>query len=310
MSKHYAIGVDLGGTNLRVALVSSTGEVIEKLRVPTEGEPLEALNEGIERLLGEKVKGIGLGIAGLIDRENQTVIKSPNLPALNGRSFKGLDFGGGLPVVIENDANCAALGERWMGAGRQFRNFVLMTLGTGIGGGIVCDGKLLEVAAEVGHMSIISGGEKCLCGNLGCLENYASARGIVDAAVKALEKDGAESGLRQLCNGNIYKLTAEDIYNASYEGDAVAREALKAAGRHLGVGIANLINIFSPEAVILTGGLTGAWDIFIEEAIREASRRAFKGLFDRVKIIPSALGVEDAGILGAAALVLHERKNV
>lgn len=307
MSKHYAIGVDLGGTNLRVALVSAAGEVVEKFRAPSTAEPLEAMREGVNKFLDKKVKGIGLGIAGLIDRAEKRVIKSPNLPSLNGVSLKELDLG--APFVIENDANCAALGEKWMGAGRDFRSFILITLGTGIGGGFVYDDKLLEVAAEVGHMSIISGGEKCLCGNLGCLENYASARGIVDAAVRALEKNPSDSPLRRISNGNIYKLTAEDIYKSSYEGDALAREALKDAGKYLGVGIANLINMLSPEAVILTGGLTGAWDIFVEEAIREASKRAFKGLFDRVKIIPSSLGVEDAGILGAAALVLNERKN-
>jgi glucokinase len=208
------------------------------------------------------------------------------------------------PVVFENDANCAALGERWMGAGKEFRNFVLMTLGTGIGGGIVYDCDLLGIPAEVGHMSIDSRGSKCPCGNHGCLELYASARAITGAATKALEQ-GEASILRDCCKGNIYKIIPEDIYAAAFDGDNLARGVLKTAGRHLGTGIANLINIMGPDAIILTGGLIGAWDIFIEEAIKEASRRTFIGLFERVRIAPSALGGDDAGVIGAAGLILH-----
>jgi glucokinase len=305
MGTKYAIGVDIGGTNLRVALVSEDGRIIEKIKQPSTGDVMSSLRASVERLALEGAAGIGIGVAGILDREDMRVIKSPNLPSINGKSFR--DLGLALPMVVENDANAAALGERWMGAGRDYRNFVLMTLGTGIGGGIIHHGELLGVAAEIGHMSIVADGEKCPCGNYGCLENYASARAIIETAVGALEK-GSQSMLRDCCKGNYYKISPEDIYGAAFEGDGLAREVLKDAGRYLGIGIANMINIMSPEAVILTGGLIGAWDIYIKEAIREASRRAFAGLVEGVKILPSALGGEDAGILGAAALILHEEK--
>ena len=187
------------------------------------------------------------------------------------------------------------------GAGKNFENFVLLTLGTGIGGGIIHKGELLDVSAEVGHMSINAEAEKCPCGNIGCLENYASARAMIARAVAMLEK-GTESMLKECCKGSIYKITPEDIYNSALEGDTLSREILREAGRALGVGLANLINILSPEAIILAGGLVGAWNIYVQEAIREASRRAFKDLFDAVKIIPSSLG-DEAGVVGAASLV-------
>jgi glucokinase len=298
MSEHYAIGVDIGGTNLRVALVSEEGRILKKTRVPSSGDVMASLKEAVKELLKElledNVAGVGIGVAGVLDRETQTVISSPNMPWMDGKTFKDLNLG--VPVVIENDANAAVLGEKWLGAGREFDSFVLLTLGTGIGGGIFHGGRLMNVSAEIGHMSVEASGVRCTCGNTGCLERYASARAIVDAATKALEI-GAESLLRDCCGGNIYRMTSEDVHTAAREGDNLAREVLKEAGRYLGVGIANIINILSPQAVILTGGLIGA-----------ASRRAFKTLSDKVKILPSPLGGDESGVLGAAALILHEKR--
>lgn len=304
MSEHYAIGVDLGGTSLRAALVSKEGEIIQKTRVPSSGDVMASLKKAVEGLLREGVAGVGIGAAGVIDAETMTVVKSPNLPALNGKSFKSLGLD--IPLVVANDANAAALGEKWLGAGREFDSFVLMTLGTGIGGGIFHDGKLMDVAAEIGHMTVEAGGLSCPCGNVGCLERYASARAISDAATEGLE-ECTESLLRECCGGNIYRITPEHVYSAAREGDNFAREVLKEAGRYLGVGIANIVNILSPQAVILTGGLTGAWDIFVEEAKKEAARRAFKSLFRKLQVLPSPLGGDDSGVLGAAALILHEQ---
>lgn len=302
MSKHYAIGIDLGGTNLRAALVSREGNIIKKIKEPSSGDVLESLYRVVESVYTDDVAGIGIGVAGLVDRKGGAVITSPNLPAVEGVSFvEAMHTRFSVPIFIENDANVAALGEKWMGAGKEFDNFILLTLGTGIGGGIIYEGNLVNVSAEVGHMSINADGEKCPCGNTGCLESYASARAMIGRAVSALEK-GAESMLRECCKGNFYKLTPEDIYKSALEGDSLAREILREAGRYLGVGIANIINIMSPEAVILAGGLLGAWNIYVQEAMREASRRAFKELFDVVKIIPSSLG-DEAGVVGAAGLV-------
>lgn len=302
MSMKYAIGIDLGGTNLRVALVSEEGEIARKLKKSSPEEVFDSLLETIAEVKHGEIAGIGLGVAGLIDRKNNRVFSSPNL-----RAVEGIDLIGGIqrrfnvPVYIENDANVAALGEKVSGAGRNFENFVLLTLGAGIGGGIIYKGSLLDVSAEVGHMSINAEAEKCPCGNVGCLENYASARAMIARAVTMLEK-GTESILKECCKGNIYKITPEDIYKSALEGDTLSREILREAGKSLGVGLANLINILSPEAIILAGGLVGAWNIYIQEAIKEASRRAFKDVFDAVKIIPSSLG-EDAGVAGAASLV-------
>lgn len=304
MSKKYAIGIDLGGTNLRVALVSEEGEIAHRLKKTSPDDVVRALCESIAEIGYDGLAGIGIGTAGVVDRRNGRVYVSPNLRAVEGVEIVAeVRSRFGVPVFIENDANAAALGERIRGAGREYDNFVLLTLGTGIGGGIIHNGELMEVSAEIGHMSINSEAEKCSCGNIGCLENYASARAMVSKTVGFIEK-GSESILKDCCKGNIYKLTPEDIYKAALDGDALAREILKDAGKYLGVGLANIINIMSPDAIILTGGLTGAWNIYVQEAIKEASRRAFKDLFDSVKIIPSLLG-DDAGTIGAACLVFR-----
>ncbi len=302
MSEKKAIGIDIGGTNLRVALVSAAGEVLTKVKVSSTGDIMAAIGRAVDGMLDDDVVGIGVGVAGLIDREGRRVLTSPNL-----QNIEGLALGEIVPgrrVVIENDANAAAIGERWMGAGREFRNFVLLTLGTGIGCGIVQDGTLLPVPAEAGHMSIHAAGERCPCGNYGCLEQYSSARAITNRILGAIEK-GTASILKDYHQGNVYKITPEDVYKAAFEGDSLSRETLREAGRNLGVGIANMINIFGPDAVILTGGLTRAWDIYIVEAIREASRRAFREIFEKARIIQSGLGDDDTGIIGAAALILH-----
>jgi glucokinase len=302
MNKPYAIGIDLGGTNLRVALVSRDNEIIKKIKKPTSDDILSSIISAAEGIFSDEVAGIGIGVAGLIDAKNGRVFTSPNLHAVEKVDLvKELRERFSVPVYIENDANAAALGEMRAGAGKDFSNFVLFTLGTGIGGGIVYDRKLLHIAAEIGHMSISADGEKCHCGNYGCLESYAAGRAILSKAVSLLEA-GRESLLKAQCGGNFYKLTAEDINKAALDGDNLSREILKTAGRYLGIGIANVINILSPEAIILSGGLTGAWDIYVQEAIKEASKRTLKELFDRVRILPSLLP-DDAGIIGSAGLV-------
>ena len=304
MAIKYAIGIDIGGTNMRAGLVSREGAVIKRIKQPTSEEVINSLLAAIENLFSDDVGGVGLGVAGVVDRKKKRVMVSPNLHIIETMDLVGeIEKKFKAPVFIENDANAAALGELWAGAGRGFSDFVLFTLGTGVGGGIVYDGKLLNVSAEIGHMTINTDGEKCHCGNSGCLESYASVRAILSRAVTSLES-GRESLLREYCGGNFYRLTTEDIYKAALDGDNLARELLKNAGRHLGIGIASLINLMSPQAIILSGGLTGAWDIYVQEAIKEASRRAFKELSDRVNIIPSLLK-DDAGIVGAAGLVFH-----
>ncbi len=302
MDKKYAIGIDLGGTNIRVGLVSAAGEVEKKIKEPTSDSLLETIIKAVDSLFSDKVVGIGIGVAGVIDRNNRKVLNSPNLHAVEEIDIANeMKRRFSTPVFIENDANTAAVGEMWIGAGKGLSRFVLFTLGTGIGGGIVHDKNLLDISAEIGHMTISADGEKCHCGNYGCLESYASARAIRSKTVSVLET-GRESLLPGYCGGNFYKLTVEDIFRAALDGDNLAREVFKNAGRYLGIGIANMINLMSPEAIILAGGLIGAWDLYIQEAIKEASKRAFKELFENVKIVPSMLK-DDAGTVGAAGLV-------
>ncbi|MBI5026056.1 MAG: ROK family protein [Nitrospirae bacterium] len=298
-----AIGIDVGGTNIKIARVSMNGEVIQKDMVNTPSSGLkDALSSMLKGFIDKDVIGVGIGIAGVIDRKAGQAVKSPNIPELTDfpiRETLSKEFS--MPVIVENDASVYAWGEKWLGAGRDFENFILLTLGTGIGGGIIYNGGLFTGAAEVGHMVIEPQGLPCSCGSYGCLESYASGRAIVNRAVGELEKNN-KSILKECCEGNFYKLTSEDIYKAALDGDSLSREVFRETGRYLGLGIVNLINIFSPEAIILGGGLIGAWDLFIEELKKEVTKRAFLPFSQNIKILPAALK-EDAGPIGAAGLV-------
>lgn len=305
MSNKYVVGVDLGGTNIRAALIDFEGKVAEKAKAPTGNDPLQTLFRLLEPVYAAaagEVAGLGIAVAGLINRDKGIVIGSPNIPKLDGVNLRAeVENIYKTRIVIENDANAAAYGEKFSGVGKDIKNFVMFTLGTGIGAGIIYDGRLLPVAAEIGHMSIKADGQQCPCGNVGCLELYASATAIIGNTVAELEKGGS-SILKEFNNGNFYKVEAKDIYDAALEGDPLARNILREAGKGLGIGIANVINILSPDAIVLTGGLIGAWNIYIESAIKEASKRALKELYGNVQIIASTLG-DDAGLIGAAQLV-------
>lgn len=310
MSQNVAIGVDIGGTNIRAAVINSNGAVELKTKEATGAAPIEVVHKLVDSLYSrysQRICGIGIAVAGIIDRDEGVVVISPNIQGLTGKNLRA-DVGSRHKtcIVIENDANAAAYGEKFAGAGRDIKNFVILTLGTGIGSGIVINNKLLPVAAEAGHMSINANGQPCACGNVGCLESYASATAIIGNAVSEIEK-GNTSILKDYYNGNFYRITAEDIYKAALEGDPLSRTVVREAGKNLGIGIASLINLLSPDAIILTGGLLGAWNIYVEAAIQEASKRAIKELYAKVKIIPSSLG-DNAGIIGAAKLVFDECK--
>jgi glucokinase len=308
MLKRYALALDMGGTNIRSSIIAEDGTIAVRTREATGEGPAATAAEVARKLVAEHdylICGIGIAVAGIIEQTTGTVLRSPNIPALANCSLKKLfveQFR--LPVSVANDANAAALGEKWVGAGKNFDNFVLLTLGTGIGCGVVQNGSLLPIAAEAGHMSIAGEGPTCGCGNGGCLEQFASASAIISRAMAEIEK-GTPSLLRELYQGNFYKITAEDVYTAALEGDALARTTLRDAGRALGVGIANLINLFSPDAVIVTGGLTGAWNIYGEAATAEAARRALPELYQRTEILVSPV-FDDAGLLGAARLVFQK----
>ena len=313
MVKHCCIAADIGGSNIRVSLVSDDLGIMLKLKEPSGGEPFGVLVRLIEELLsnlpaGMTCCGIGLAVAAIIDKTSGTILRAPNIQSFSGLGLiREIKDRFALTVIMENDANAAAYGERVAGAGRDFKDFIMLTLGTGIGGGIVIGGRLLEVAAEIGHSTINMTGPQCGCGNSGCLESYASATAIIGNAVASLDSN-SESMLKDLHNGNAYKISAEDIYKAALEGDPLARTLLRDAGRALGIGIANMINCLSPQAVILTGGLLGAWNIYVEAAMAEASKRAVPELYERTQIIASSLG-DDAGTVGMAALVFDGAKG-
>ena len=308
-----AIGIDIGGTNIKVVRVSEKGEILTAVTEPTPAEPGKSpdkiknvLLKILQNILNDSVIGIGFGIAGLIDRKNGIVIESPNISAINDFRVKEIfEKELSLPVVVENDANAYAYGEKWIGSGKNFNNFVLLTLGTGLGGGITYQGGLFEGAAEIGHMVIEPQGRFCTCGSFGCLESYASGRAIVDRIISALE-GGTKSMLIECCDGNFYKITPELVYKTALEGDNLSREVFREVGLYLGIGIGNLVNIFSPEAVILGGGLIGAWDLFIEELKKEFFKRALKPLSADVRILKATLK-EDGGSIGAAGLIFKTK---
>lgn len=307
MNTHHALVFDIGGTNIRGAVIDSSGLLVSRLNEPTSANTIDTLMKMASRLLSgtdRVIEGIGVAVAGIIDPSAGMILRSPNIPSLAGLAPAALlQERFGLRAKIVNDANAAALGEKWLGSGKNFRNFVLLTLGTGIGCGVVMDDMLLPIAAEAGHMSIANEGPTCGCGNIGCLEQFASASAIIGRAMAEIEK-GSPSLLRELHQGNFYKMTAENVYAAALEGDPLARTVLRDAGRALGVGMANLINIFCPEAIIVTGGLTGAWNIYGEAASAEAARRSLPELFLNTQIVISPV-FDDAGLLGAAQLVFQ-----
>ncbi|MEK6743902.1 MAG: ROK family protein [Nitrospirota bacterium] len=305
------IGVDLGGTNLRTALVSQNGEVADKVKEPTRASDghakvIQKLIENIKAQLdsalrnGFKVAAVGVGAPGVIHAQTGMVVKSPNFPDWNNLPLKKeLESALALPVSIENDANAAALGEQWRGAGRGITSMILLTLGTGVGGGIVLDGRIWPgadgMAGEIGHMTIIPDGRRCGCGNTGCLEMYTSSRGIVMTY--------------QERSSRPQSITSEEIYQAARDGDAVAGDVMKDMGRFLGIGIANLINIFNPEMIVIGGGVKDAWPLFIDATREEIKKRAFEYTAARTRIVSSLLG-DDAGMIGAAALAFQKLNAV
>lgn len=307
-----AIGVDLGGTNTRTSLVSGNGDVLDRLKEATcvpEGHAkvIERLVRNIRAEVssaerrGLAVAAVGVGAPGVIHGRTGVVVKSPNFPDWNDLPLKRiLERELELPVVIENDANAAALGEQWRGAAQGIGSMILLTLGTGVGGGIVLDGKIWHgadgMAGELGHMTIVPDGRACGCGNTGCLEMYASSRGIVLAFGEERGGQGPQA------------VTSEQVTQAAREGGEAALRAVQRMGRCLGIGIANLINIFNPEMVVLGGGVMEAWDLFIGSTLDEVRKRAFAYPAERTRIVPSLLG-DDAGMMGAAAAAFQLVEN-
>jgi glucokinase len=255
-----------------------------------------------------QIAGVGIGSPGPLDREKGLVIVTPNLGWKDFPLRDRVSTQVGLPCTLDNDANCATLGEVWLGAAKGGRNVVGFTLGTGIGGGLVLDGRLYhgvsDVAGEIGHMTIEANGRKCGCGNYGCLEAYAAAPAIASRAREAMSR-GEPTLLTELCEGDISKITAAMVYKASDRGDALAAEVVKDTARFLGTGVANMLNVFNPDTVVLAGGVANAGASLFVPLRAEVRRRAFKPAVDACRIVPGSLD-GSAGVVGAVAAFLEE----
>ncbi len=312
-----AVGIDLGGTNLRAARVTPAGIVQEQvsrpLADPADKEAiLSALKEAARAVLGVgKAKVVGVGAAGPLDPERGVMFSPPNLPGLEDTALAdALEAELRLPVFLENDANAAVFGEHKAGAGRGTDVLLGLTLGTGVGGGIVLAGEIFHgpdgSAGELGHLIVDPDGIECACGNRGCLEMYASA-----TATALRFRRGVEAGKTTLPEGFSNPLdqrSAADVHALALKGSAFAREVLAETGRWLGVAIVSLIHVFNPDKVVLLGGLAGAWDFFHPALEAEIQDRALSPSKERVRVVPGALG-GDAGVIGAALAALQRVKE-
>jgi glucokinase len=306
----YSIGLDLGGTNLRAAAIDRTGKLLDKVSGSTNfsegrdavlGDIVAAIQTMQERFGAEGLAGIGVGVPGFIRMKEGVLAYSPNLPYLENFPIRDeIRRRLGAPMILENDANAAALGEKWMGAGRDVDDLVLLTLGTGIGGGIISGGRVLRgfvgMAGELGHITVIPNGNPCGCGNQGCLEKAASA-----TAVSAMAK--------MLHLGE--NLSAREVAElAAQPGDAgeKARTVWRVMGEALGAALATLVNTFNFPLYLLSGGMLPAWDLFEPHMLRILEQRSatYRATKAEMRIAPATLGNE-AGLFGAAYLPWVER---
>jgi glucokinase len=314
------IAVDLGGTHLRAATVSENGQIHfrHKKNTPRAKSADEIVNaifqaarecETQESKSGQRIRAVSVVVPGTVNVEAGIVVKAPNLPSLDGfRLAAALTNRLHLPAIVENDANAAAVGELWQGAGRGHTALVCVTLGTGVGGGIVLDGKLWRgmngSAAEIGHMCVDPfGGVACTCGSRGCLEVYASATAIV-----RMTREARPRYPDSVLPSNV-DLTSETIYRAGVAGDELALEVFRRMGIYLGIGLANLINILNPEMIVIGGGVVNGWSLFEKHMNHEVAERAFPIPAAQVKIVPAECG-DDAGLLGAARLAFTANSDL
>ncbi len=295
----YSIGVDLGGTNLRAAAIDRDGNTLERVSFVTASDCnsiidgiVAAIREVRSRVGGQGLQGVGIGVPGFIQMKTGVVLGSANLPGFDGFPVRdAIQDRLGAPIILENDANAAALGEKWMGAGKEVDDLVLITLGTGIGGGIIAGGKVLHgldgMAGELGHMTVYPEGNPCGCGNRGCLEKHASATAIVAMA-------------RMVGLGDR-ELTSEEVYRLALTGNERAKAVFEAVGKALGIALSTLINIFNFPLYLLSGGPLPAWDLFAPHMLEEVRRRSFTFSRTHTRIAPALLG-SDSGLFGAAYL--------
>lgn len=303
----YAIGVDLGGTNLRAAAISSEGSMLDKIATTTDltKGPEHVVDDIVRSIISlrdrypdHRLAGVGIGVPGFIRMAEGLIVGSHNLPPMNNYPIRdAIEKHLGTPVILENDANAAALGEKWMGAGRDVDDLVLLTLGTGIGGGIISRGKVLHgvvgMAGELGHLTVVPNGNPCGCGNHGCLEKHASATAV-------------ETMAKLLALGD--NLTSKDVYDLAVKGEERAIRIFESMGEALGVALAMLINIFNYPLYLLSGGALASWEYFYPTMEKEIRLRSFTYRNTETRIEKAVLGNE-AGLYGAAYLPIQAQES-
>jgi glucokinase len=320
--KSYAIGVDLGGTFIKAALVTSLGDIIHKVEITSERERgpdgvIENICRSIRLIMNEsnveeeEISAIGLGSPGPLDTKNGIVCNAVNLPGwINIPLRDRIEEVFGIPANLENDANVAAYGEYWKGAGQNSSIMLAYTLGTGVGGGIIINGKLIrgtsDCAGELGHVTIVPDGRLCGCGNQGCLEAYASASALVRIAELNMRQGRAPLLQKWVNEGK--SLTAKLVDEAHRAGDAFAKEILEEVGYYLGLGVSSAVMAMNPDVIVIGGGMMKAGEVILTPLRREVKRRVFPEHFQNLKIVPAQLG-NDAGVIGSAGLALDRTQS-
>lgn len=317
------VGVDLGGTNIKTALVSAEGKLIAKSSRPSNAETgpeklMDNMADAVRALMQENnvstecIVAAGFGAPGPMNWQTGVVFSPPNLPGWkNVPLAEEMKNRLGVPCYVDNDANVACYGEFWLGAGQGTESMVVLTLGTGVGGGVIVFGKLLRgidgTAGELGHLKVQRDGRPCGCGGNGCLESYASARGMVLTAMDGLQT-GRKTVLGEQCGHDTMRMNGEMIFKAAMEGDELAQWVFEETATWLGLGISSIINYQNPERVVLCGGMIAAGDILFNPVRKVVKANTFEVPAKRCEIVPAGLG-NDAGVLGAAGCAFDRVKN-
>jgi glucokinase len=317
------LGIDLGGTKILTAVTNSQGKMLSRDHSITPAKKgreavIQSILDSAHRALEQadvaisELTAVSIGAPGLSNPETGVLFTSPNLPGWRDVPLRDImQERLGKKTFLINDANAAALGEFYFGAARGARNFIYITLSTGIGGGIVIDGEIysgaIGVAGEVGHMTIDDDGPICNCGNRGCWETLASGTALAREARHRI-KEGNKTSILEYAEGDIERVTAQVVHSAAEHGDSLAKELIARTGYYVGVGLANLINIFNPELIVIGGGLSNIGDMLLKPAFKVAGERAYKEAFQAVRFASAELG-RNSGVLGAAAFALKWMKR-
>lgn len=320
MHKGYVIGVDVGGTKILTALADEQGQVLEQWEIPTMAtlgghHTLERVLESVQVVLQrvginkQHLRAVAVGVPGQVDVNRGWVYFCPNLDWAQLPLAQILQQHLQVPVYIENDCNAAALGEQVFGAGVGVNNLVYLAVGTGVGGGIVINNSIYHgtgSAGELGHMTIMPDGPCCGCGNGGCLEALASGLAITTAAQELVDQ-GLGEALLQVARGQREKISVQTVVEAAKQGDNQSKALLAGAARALGIGVANIVNLLSPQLVIMGGGVMKSREMFWPLMEKEAANRALPTPWERVKLVPGALEGR-AGVMGLVALALQQQR--